>query len=1389
MSDQNLFMRPHTQILVHQVPLSALVDSGAVISAISEQAFARIPSPPQGPFQPDVPLVGAGNTPLMTLGKYFFDVILEPNSPQERKLVGWPMVVIRSLESDVILGNDILREAEATIDMASGQINFGICTKLPRSLSTISHPVISSHNLPPSCLTAKLAQRRTLQPEIPTRVQLTLECPPALTVRPGATVASWSTQINENRILNLDAIQTVQNEAKVHSWWMNLTPTPIHLEIGDRVPGIFFQQILPDDISPAINIMQCQPISILTEVDEALCPSQKPSMTSLGKQKRDFLLSTLELTPIEKTFQRAYKDFILTNHDVFSESSLDVGRARKFRHQIDLKTKTPQFRMQFKLSPQQERFLTDTVDDLLSAKAITPCRSPYNAPVFTVPKPSGHGLRLVQDLRMLNEASLDDRFSVMDTKSCLNKIGGNKPTVFSSLDLSASFWQLGLAEESKKTTAFTLPFQNKQFMWQVLPMGCLGASASFSRLMGEILGGIDGITVYVDDALCATPCHRSHLRTLEAVATKLRQYNLKLNPAKCILGRRQVTFLGHTVDSTGISPANDKIEALKLIPPPTSMAELYQSIGLFNFFRGLLPQFANRMAPLHRLTRKDSRWIKGPLPYDAKLAFITMRDALARGPILRYPDYNRPFALFVDAAGGANLSDTDKGGIGALLAQPTKAGQFAPVAYFSRALKGSERKYSAFDLEYLALTEALKYFQDMIGGQKTICYTDHKPLSDACKASASKTSVRLTDLLQNFDIEIQYKKGKENGAADALSRCPRPEAIAIIDPKFFPKPPKSNPDLPELQSKDPFITLVAQTKTGTCKTVDHPLLPLARNVAPLSFQSDKIWWIAGTKALTDTKIRTLAPLSMTNQIITSAHSSPLAGHWAKERTLQHVMQGWWWPTIAQDVSDYVSTCTECQHSKGSINRNLHQIQPWPPARRFNERVHVDLVGPLISSVGTGRYIMAAVDAFTRWTMLQILPCKTAQAARNAFFQGWVCCWSAPEVIISDNGKEFDNQLWKQLADGVGSKLHYITSYHPQANGLVERFNQDLKSYMCTLVSDDTKDWENFVPTLQLAKNCSWNRHTKTSPFEALTATIPNVPWSKPQTMENHRPTLPEIMTARKFLIANDQEGRQAYERYYNQTHKKDYTFQAGDKVLVHYPCTQDARNRKFHKPWKGPAMVIKALGHGTYEIQEPHKTDGSHSKLHRNRLKPFHETDRLQPNTTVAHTTRTVIGNTDLYLLGEALSQQGPHSHPQENNAALRDEPPLGQDPPQPIDPVEPSDTTSPAENFHTPEQFTADASDSRDNTISADPISAHSANSPNIMRHGFTNILSRIASSQQATSTSQSVNRELFPPQSLNTTSSTPPTLTITPPTREQKPRSAKRRGIFGKDGRFHHY
>ncbi len=211
-------------------------------------------------------------------------------------------------------------------------------------------------------------------------------------------------------------------------------------------------------------------------------------------------------------------------------------------------------------------------------------------------------------------------------------------------------------------------------------MGLLGCPASFQRLMDGVLWNLQNVIVYINDLLIHSDTHERHLQILEQVLEWLHQNHLKINLEKCIFGNKEVSYLGFTLTPEGIKPGKNKLKAIQTAKPLADIKTITSFIGLCNFFRTHIKDFAVIAAPLFKLTQKDSGYKGGPLPETEMDAFINLGKQLISEPVMAFPRTDCQYALITDAATG--MAETP-GGLRAILTQVDKDGKFYTTSFSS----------------------------------------------------------------------------------------------------------------------------------------------------------------------------------------------------------------------------------------------------------------------------------------------------------------------------------------------------------------------------------------------------------------------------------------------------------------------------------------------------------------------------------------------------------------------------------------------------------------------------------------------------------------------------------------------------------------------------------
>ena len=434
------------------------------------------------------------------------------------------------------------------------------------------------------------------------------------------------------------------------------------------------------------------------------------------------------------------------------------GRTEVVEHQIETGAAKPVRLPPYRLPQAYRETVQRELKAMLAEGIIEPSTSEWAAPIVLVPKKDG-SLRLCVDYRRLNGVTQSDAYPMPRVDELIDRLGGAK--FITTLDLTRGYWQVPVAEADRHKTAFTTPFGLHQF--KVMPFGLQGAPATFQRMMDRLVDGCDAFTAaYLDDLVIHSSTWEEHLQHIKSVFGRLRATGLTAKPGKCQFGMKDFGYLGHVVGSGVVRPGVDKVQAVQSFAVPKTKRQVREFLGLTDYYRKFIPEYASVAVALTDLTKKTAPNQISWNP-ECDRAFQQLKLLLCSSPVLRSPDFSRPFILQTDAS--------DRG-IGAVLSQTDQDGDDHPVAYYSRKLLPREQRYSTIEKECLAIKLATHAFRVYLLGRPFMIQTDHRALEwlDRLKENNSRLT-RWSLALQPYDFRVQHRAGGKNGNADALSRA------------------------------------------------------------------------------------------------------------------------------------------------------------------------------------------------------------------------------------------------------------------------------------------------------------------------------------------------------------------------------------------------------------------------------------------------------------------------------------------------------------------------------------------------------------------------------------------------------------------------------------------
>lgn len=675
-----------------------------------------------------------------------------------------------------------------------------------------------------------------------------------------------------------------------------------------------------------------------------------------------------------------------------------------------------------RLPPQRYKEAKREFQQMMSEGICRPSNSPWASPLHLVPKKNGQ-LRPCGDYRRLNATTVPDRYPVPNMQDCIYTL--EKKTIFSTLDIVRAYNQIKVADESIPKTAVITPFGLFEFLR--MPFGLRNAAQTFQRFMDQILRGLDFVFVYIDDILIASQSEKEHVEHLSTVLDRLAANAVHINIEKCKFGQTDVNFLGFRITAEGIAPTTEKVEAVANYQRPSNITELRRFLGFINFYRRHLTNAAELQAPLHNfLQNKTKKNDKSVIEWDetTSRAFDKCKESLASAATLTFPT-NGSLMLTCDA------SETC---IGAVLQNDNNS----PIGFFSKKLSNTEKKYSTYDRELLAIYSAVAYFRVYIEGRHVTIKTDHKPLTFAFKTTHAANSretnrrARQLEYISQFTTDIEYIKGEENAAADALSRVQEVTYTCAINYEEIAKVQARDEELKDLRDNPEFnfeeLQLPALNVHLTCET-------------------------------TTGKFRPYIPDEFRRTVYASVHN---LSHPGTRATRKLLTEKFFWPAMNKDTTEWAKTCIHCQKAKVTRHTKSNFTAFPAPKARFS-CVHLDLIGPLPLRANF-RYCLTLIDRYSHWPEVVPVTDIRAETVVRAIFTHWIARFGTPELIITDRGTQFESSLFQAFNTLFGIKRIRTTAYHPQSNGKIERFHRTLKT---SIMAHAEHDWTLSLPVVLL----------------------------------------------------------------------------------------------------------------------------------------------------------------------------------------------------------------------------------------------------------------------------------------------------------------------------------
>lgn len=805
---------------------------------------------------------------------------------------------------------------------------------------------------------------------------------------------------------------------------------------------------------------------------------------------------------------------------------------------IVVKDDIPVYQRPRRIPWSDQRIVDEQVSEWLKQKIIQPSTSEYASPIVLAARKDG-SKRLCCDYRKLNDKIVRDHFPMPLIEEVLDKL--QKANVYTTLDLTNGFFHVPLEESSRKYTSFVT--SNGQFEFLFVPFGISNSPAVFTRFIFAVLMDLirDGtIVVYMDDIIIPSKDEIEGVEKFEIVLKRAERCGLRIKWSKCQILQRKVIFLGYVVQNGSIKPSDEKVKAVNNFPIPTDRKAVQRFLGLASYFRKFIEDYAVIAKPLTDLLRKNVDFV---ISDEMLIACRQLKEALSSAPVLKLYDPDAVTEVHTDAS---------KYGYGAILLQKSVDDQMLhPVQFMSRRTKIHEEKYHSYELEVLAIIEALKKWRVYLLGIPFKIVTD----CSAFKMTMDKEDVpprvsRWAMFLQDFSYEIEHRPGTKMKHADALSRM----SCLIVESSLTHR------------------VKMAQETDDRTKVIR----------AILEYGDYEDFYMKNGVLFKDpVKELIVIPTQMEDEIIILAHKQGV------NKTKELIEKQYHIPRLSEKVMRIVKGCVECLITDAKSGKKEGFLNPIDKEDTPLKTYHVDHVGPMEITRKLYNHIFVVVDGFTKFIWLYPTKSTDAKTVIDCL-ERQSAVFGNPKRIITDRGAAFTSNVFAEYCKEEGIEHLLIATGVPRGNGQVERMHRIIVPMLAKFCMEDPKSWYKHVRRVQTMINSTVSRSTQYSPFKLLTGVEMRIP---------DYPDLREILESEivdELIEDRDEMRLKAKENSEKIQEENRKTFNSKRRIeeeydvneLVAIKRTQFGTGLKLRGKFMGPYKIIKRLSHGRYEVQK-----------------------------------------------------------------------------------------------------------------------------------------------------------------------------------------------------------